>query len=340
MKLRALFFALPLLLASSVSYADAGAGLRAIISRGEIRCGTDLDSKAYAYKDEYNEWQGVDANLCRVLSIAIFGNSKHIKMVNVQPTQISKALDSGKIDVMFGNTSLSATSEIKENVNAAELLYYDKQMLYTEPLENATSMEAYKGMSVCALNKSEDIANLREYNRKYNLGLRIMSFRNLTEARQAFYLKRCKMISAGEIYLRALHKMIVSSSLKPEVLPEVIAYRPVYAYVSNDNARLRIIVKWIFNALKLAEQQGITSKNADIFIGVSDTSTRNLLGKDTQLWSAFGLKSDWVKQAVKELGNYGEFYEKNLGAESEYNIEREKNNLINNGGLINPSPFI
>lgn len=340
MKLKTLIWSSLLLLAATEAFA-ADAGLRYIGSRGLIRCGTDLSTRSYAYKDEEKVWRGIDADLCRVFSMAIFGNSGSFEMIDVQANEISKALSSNKIDIMFGNNALNASYEINSKANAVDIIYYDKQVFLAKPLEEeATSMAAYKGSNVCAVKNSEDLNNIYEYNRKFEAEFKPLSFINAAKAKEAFFLNRCPLLTANEIYLKGLAQSVVTKDKSMEILPEIVAYRPIYAYVNKENITLRIVSKWILNALLLAEAQNITSKNVDVFIGLTDNSTRNLLGAEKKLWLDFGLKPDWVQKAVRELGNYGEIYERNLGKDSDNKIERDKNNLIENGGLMKYQPFI
>lgn len=340
MKLKTLIWSSLLLLAATEAFA-ADAGLRYIGSRGLIRCGTDLSTRSYAYKDEEKVWRGIDADLCRVFSMAIFGNSGSFEMIDVQANEISKALSSNKIDIMFGNNAMNASDEINSKANAVDIIYYDKQVFLAKPLEEeATSMAAYKGSNVCAVKNSEDLNNIYEYNRKFEAEFKPLSFINAAKAKEAFFLNRCPLLTANEIYLKGLAQSVVTKDKSMEILPEIVAYRPIYAYVNKENITLRIVSKWILNALLLAEAQNITSKNVDVFIGLTDNSTRNLLGAEKKLWLDFGLKPDWVQKAVRELGNYGEIYERNLGKDSDNKIERDKNNLIENGGLMKYQPFI
>lgn len=340
MKLKTLIWSSLLLLAATEAFA-ADAGLRYIGSRGLIRCGTDLSTRSYAYRDEEKVWRGIDADLCRVFSMAIFGNSGSFEMIDVQANEISKALSSNKIDIMFGNNAMNASYEINSKANAVDIIYYDKQVFLAKPLEEeATSMAAYKGSNVCAVKNSEDLNNIYEYNRKFEAEFKPLSFINAAKAKEAFFLNRCPLLTANEIYLKGLAQSVVTKDKSMEILPEIVVYRPIYAYVNKENITLRIVSKWILNALLLAEAQNITSKNVDVFIGLTDNSTRNLLGAEKKLWLDFGLKPDWVQKAVRELGNYGEIYERNLGKDSDNKIERDKNNLIENGGLMKYQPFI
>ena len=338
MKFSAIFFSLLLFAAFPARAEDAG--LRFIKSRGYIICGTDLSSQTLAYKDEDGIWAGIDADICRNFAAAIFGNDENFRLKDIPSNQAATALDRNQADIMLGNLTLSARQEITSPAAAMDTLYYDRQVFASRRETDATSMEAFKGAKVCVLDKSVDMANLNEYNHKYAMEFKMLAFPNMNAAKQAFYLNRCDLISGSEVYLRGLSKNLVSKNNTVKILPEVIAYRPIYAYSAKSNPSLRIIGKWILNAPKLAEQQGIDSKNSDAFIGVRDSSLKNLLGLDDRLWKAFGLQPDWVGKMLKQRGNFGETYERNLGSESPLQIERDKNYLIEKGGLISAQPFI
>ena len=331
-----------LFFASAVSEAAAAdAGLRYIQTRGVVRCGTDLSAKTYAYKDADGYWRGIDADLCRTLAAAVLGDKERIEMVNVTTNMVSKYLTTNKIDVMLGGAPYSAGMEISSQATPVDVIYYDKQMFLARNADKAGSMEDYRGQKVCVVNNSEDQYNLEEYNARYNLDLKPLPFASSQRAKEAFLLNRCTLLTGNALYLTNTLK---SANIKDEntrVLPEVISVKPVYAFASKNNNALRISAKWILNALKLAEDIGINSSNIDIFIGVEDTSTKNLLGVNAALWNRFKVRDpQWVRKALKEIGNYGEIYEKNLGRESEFKLEREQNRLLKDGGLIIPQPFL
>ena len=187
----------------------------------------------------------------------------------------------------------------------------------------------------------KDQYNLEEYNARYNLDLKPLPFASSQRAKEAFLLNRCTLLTGNALYLTNTLK---STGIKDEntmVLPEVISVKPVYAFASKNNNALRISAKWILNALKLAEDIGINSSNIDIFIGVEDTSTKNLLGVNDALWNRFKVRDpQWVRKALKEIGNYGEIYERNIGKDSPLMMERRENNLLRNRGLISSQPFL
>ncbi len=318
----------------------ADAGLRYITTRGIVRCGTDLSSDSYAKKDEDGIWSGIDVDFCKAFSLAVFGRSDRFEMVNVSSSGADKALKTNKIDIMLGGMPYSASTELSGKASPAAVLYYDRQMFLAKKIDGADSMEAYRGSKVCTVTNSEDLSRLQEYSDKYKLDFNPLLFRSENKAREAFLLNRCQILTGNAVYLKSVLTKNYAGKDDVLLLPETIAVNPVYAYVAKDNVTLRIISKWIINALQLAEDKEATSQNIKVFIGTKETSTRNLLGDNPELWNKFGLKPDWVRKALAETGNFGEIYERNLGKDSELGMERKENKLMKDGGLIRPQPFL
>lgn len=314
-------------------------GLHFIRARGEIVCGTDLSSKSYAFKDDAGFWRGIDADFCRIFALAILGNPDKFKLVDIPVSQVNNALKTNKIDIMLGDVPGTASQDASGASTQAALLYYTRQLLLAHHVPDAVSMEDFKGKKICLPTKSDDYYNLKDFSDKYNLNLRPLFFNSKANAKEAFLIKRCDLYSGSELYLKNTVSQLNNPNLPLDILPELIAEKPVYAYVDKNNQGLRLAVKWIVNALKLAEKHDISSQNVDIFIGLNNGSVKNLLGENPDLWNKFGLNPQWVKLALKQFGNYGEIFEKNLGSGSEFYIDRGKNKLIQNGGWLDVQNF-
>lgn len=336
MKLKWLFLALGCLAASQVQAADAG--LRFIQASGVVKCGTNLMTDAYARKDENGQWQGIDADMCRVFALAAFGRSNAFELMHIEPQQANSALATNKIDIMLGNTPFSASSDIAGLARPAEVMYYDRQVFMVRDGQKAKSMDDFKGQNLCAVSNSDDLFNLQLFMEEYKINFNILYFNSFEAAKNAFLLNRCNLMTGNETMLLAL----VKSLNKPNItlLPEVLSYKPIYAVVARDNVSLQVSIKWIMNALALSEEHGITGQNVDIFLATKNKSLRNLLGIDPELWKKFSINPEWLKTALKELGNYGAIYERNLGNESTFQFKRGKNRLISNGGLIRSQSFL
>jgi len=339
MKLKLFFLCIILVMASLNANAQNN-DLQQIRSRGYVACGTNTNNKALAYKDKDGEWSGIDANICKLFAIAVLGNEDAFEMVNIPSPKASNALKNGKIDFMLGNNALSANQEISSSMSIVDILYFDKQILASRHKPETNSMESFKGSKVCVVSQSFEEENLNEYNQRYVMKFKIIPFPDENAAKNAFYLGRCPLISNGEINLHHVKNSLVAKNNDITLLPEVISERPIYVYCDKNKTHLRIMGKWILNAIKLAEQYGINSKNIESFIGIKSKSIKNLLGINQELWNKFGINPNWLKQALPIIGNYGEFYDRNLGYDSELKISREKNKLLKDGGYIATSPFI
>ena len=146
------------------------------------------------------------------------------------------------------------------------------------------------------------------------------------------------MITAGALFLGGMKQSMKIS--KAKIYSDQIAITPVYALVRSHNKEFAMAVKWIINALMLAEQYGINAQNLTFFASHNNPEIRNLMGDDPKLWQSLGLRSFWVNDAVRLLGNYGDIYDRNIGADSDYKIERRQGKLVKDGGIVYPLPFM
>ena len=338
MKLKHAIFILTACLFTTLSAQAEDAGLRYIKSHAAIRCGTMLNNRAFAYRDEEKQWQGFDAEMCKIFASAIFGNEKYFELVNVPQSEAAAALQSGKVDVMLGNTPYSASLDISRRIVPAGLLYFDRQMFAARNPGEASSMLEFKGKTVCAVNNSEELYNLDLYNRQYKLKLKPIKFPSQQKVKEAFMLNRCALITGNETFLKSI--AYEQQKFKVTILPEVITATPVYAYVSRDNTRSQSIISWLINNLYLAEEYGITTTNVDILNNAQDQSIRNMLGLDSKLWQKFEMNPKGFREALKAHGNYADIYHRTLGDNSDLNVRRITGSLSSDGGVVMPRPFL
>ena len=316
------------------------AGLRHIVARGKVLCGTDLQGGVQAYKDEDDIWRGIDVDLCKVFSYALLGRNDAFEMVHVDNNKVENALTKNRVDIMFGQVPYSPKIDLRKKIAPAALLYYDRQVLLVKRIDDANSMEGYKGKRICVEQASEYYANMQEYDRKYSLDLTFLPFNSEASAKEAFFLKRCEVLTGGEVYLKGLMKKQFVNPEQVWLTDERVSIKPVYAFVEDSNDTLKGIVKWVINALQMAEQKGIYSHNVNIFLSDKDIAVRNLLGVSDVLWKKLEVKPNWVVEAISDVGNYREIYDRNLGKDSELNLDINENNLVKDGGLIDQRPFI
>ena len=336
MKLKALFLSVFILI--SHFPAIASADITEIRQRNYIICGTNTEYKSLALLKK-NEWQGFDADICRALSTAIFGNAQNFKMLSVKTPDIGKFLGSGKIDVMLGNTTVSAPDEYTKKIAPAEILYYDRQIFASRKPTQASSMIDFKGSKVCVLRNSPHSATVSLYNQKHALELKLLELPTLASLKEAFYTNRCELISGSEIYLNHLITDIQTTDA-PQILPEEISYNPVKIYVSHNSPKLNIITKWVINALKVASDAEMTSQNINIFASTKDESLQNILGTNPKFWQSMGLQDIWAKKYISQYGNYEQIIDRHIGEGSSLQLKTPQNKTVKKGGILLTEPFI
>lgn len=337
MKLKFLFLCLNAIFFSNISEAREIL-LNDIKARQHVICGTSSEYMSLAYKQN-GKLEGFDADLCRALATAIFGDSENFKLRPVKRKEIGKALNSGKIDIMLGHSSLSSTEESTLNVLPVDTLYYDKQIFVSRIQTAATAMSEFAKNKVCVLKNSNAATFVNEYNHKHALGFKILEFPSLNSLKEGFYTNRCELASDSEIFINDFVKNIKTNQ-PTQILPEIITYIPIRAYTAGNAPQINIAFRWIINALKLAYSADLTSQTIETNFATKSLSMQNLLGINKQAWQVLGLHPDWVILYINTVGNYKHILDKNIGKNSQLKIDNPQNELIENGGLLAVQPFI
>ncbi|MBR2923170.1 MAG: transporter substrate-binding domain-containing protein [Alphaproteobacteria bacterium] len=337
MKLKFLFLSLITTFFSNIVFADELL-LNDITARQYVICGTSPEYTSLAYKQD-NRIEGFDADICRAFATAIFNDSENFKLVPIKRKDIGKALNSGKIDIMLGHSSLSSTEEALFNVLPVDTLYYDKQIFVSRIQTESSSMNKFAKNKVCVLRNSNASTFVNEYNHKHALGFKILEFPTLDSLKEGFYTNRCELASDSEIFINDFVRNIKTSQ-PTQILPEVITYIPIRAYTAGNTPQINIAFRWIINALKLAYSNGITSQNIDTYYATKSLSLQNLLGINKKAWNVLGIHPDWLKTYINNIGNYKQIMDKNIGEKSRLKINNPQNELIENDGLLVVQPFI
>ena len=320
-----------------IQYEAAGIStLRRIKQRDKVRCGTNLQLKCYAYRED-EIWYGIDADFCKAIALAVVGDADRIEMVNVEDNDVSRALQSGRIDVMLSGATVNAGAEIKRGIMPVGVLYYEPQMLMMSDRDGKED-DDFINKKICVAEGSDYFRNYEMFNLEHDLRSKYLKFPSTKAVREGFLLKRCDMATAGAVYLNGMKQAMAKSNFK--IFPEPIAAAPVMAAVARGNDGFGLAVKWVINGLQLAEQYGMNAKNLSFFRAHNNPEIRNLMGDNSALWEALGLYPKWLDQAVALVGNYGAIFERNVGAESDYKIKRGQGKLLKDGGVIYPEPFL
>jgi general L-amino acid transport system substrate-binding protein len=315
--------------------------LAAVKRRGRLNCGVHQGLVGFAYTDNRGQWRGFDADFCRALAGAVFGNSQAVRFVPLTAAERFPALTDGRIDVLWRNTSWTMSRDAGEGFVFAGVNYYDGQGFLVRRALNLASATELNGARVCVQQGSNAQANADDFFRSRGVEYRPIVQPTEEAARDAYGREDCDAFSA-DISALAAARTVLSSPQEHVILSDVVSKEPLGPVVAPGDEGWAAVVRWTLNAVILAEELGVTRENAEALAEESrDPRVRRLLGMEGDYGAMLGLSKTWARDAIQASGNYGQIFEQNLGAQSPLDLARGLNAQWNArpGGLIYGLPI-
>jgi general L-amino acid transport system substrate-binding protein len=320
----------------------AGKDLDAVRARGQLICGVGTGTAGFNIADSQGKWVGLNVDVCRAVSAAIFGDSEKVKYVPLTSQQRFTALQSGEVDMLSNNTTITLTRDTALGFDFGHVTYYDGQGFMVPKKLNVKSAKELNGATVCVAPGTTTELNLADYFRANKMTFKPVVIEKVDEIRAAFFSGRCDVYTTDASALAATRVANVPAPGKPEdfiVLPEIISKEPLGPVFRHGDNQFGDIIRWVQYAMIEAEEYGINSKNVDEMLKSDNPGIKRLLGVTPGMGKALGLDEKWVYNIVKMVGNYGESYERNVGSGSILKIDRGVNKLWNQGGLQYAPPI-
>ncbi len=312
--------------------------LGAIKERGFLNCGVNSGIKGFSAQDEAGKWSGIDVDFCRALAAAIFKDGSKVKFLPQEAGDRFKALESGTIDVLSRNTTWTMARDTKLGARFVGIVYYDGQGFMVKSSLGVVSVKELSGATVCVQKGTTSELNLGDYFRAHQMDFKPVVFEKREEAVAAYGAGQCDAFTSDISSLYSV-RVTLSETDDHVVLPEVISKEPLGPAVKQGDSGWANIVRWILFALINAEELGVSQKTVEESLGSTNPEVKRLLGKDGDFGVGLGLENDWAYQAIKQVGNYGEAFDRNLGAQSKLGISRGQNALWKDGGLMYAPPI-
>ena len=323
--------------------AHAGKDLDAIKARGSLICGIAANGLAgFMVVDSRGKWTGINVDVCRAVAAAIFGDAEKVKYVPVSGQQRFTALQSGEVDMLSNNTTATLTRDTSLGLDFGAVTYYDGQGFMVNKKLGVKSAKEINGASVCVPSGSTTELNLADFARANKLTIKPVVIEDMDQIRQAFFAGRCDVYTGDSSRLYSTRAANVPPPAKPEdfiILPEIISKEPLAPAVRHGDNQFADIVRWSQYAMVEAEEYDITSKNVDEMLKSENPSIKRILGVTPGMGKALGVDEKWVYNIVKQVGNYGESFDRNVGMGSPLKIERGLNALWSKGGLQYAPPI-
>ena len=330
---------LTLAVAAGLSVQAASAQtLKTVKDRGMLSCGVSQGLPGFSSPDDKGNWTGLDVDICRAIAAAIFNDPSKIKFVPLSAKDRFTALQSGEIDVLSRNTTWTLSRDTSLGANFTGVTYYDGQGFMVKKALKVNSALELNSASVCVQQGTTTEQNLADYFKGNNMKYEVIAFGTNDEAVKAYEFGRCDVFTTDVSGLYA-DRLKLASPADHVVLPEVISKEPLGPMVRHGDDQWFDIVKWTLYAMITAEELGITQKNADEMAKSDKPEMKRVFGTDGNLGEQLGLTKDWVSRIVKAVGNYGESFERNVGAGSKLGIARGINALWSKGGIQYAPPI-
>ena len=319
--------------------AFAGETFDAVKERGEVICGVHTGLFGFGAPDDKGIYRGLDADVCRAVAAAVFGDANKIEFVPLTAQQRFTALQSGEIDVLSRNTTWTLSRDTDLGLNFTGITYYDGQGFLVPKSLGVTSAKQLDGATVCVQQGTTTELNLADYFRANGMKLETKAYESYTETTQTFVKGVCDALTSDASQLAAIRANDTPNPDDYIILPEIISKEPLGPVVRHGDDQWFDIVKWTLFALLDAEERGVTQANVDEMLNSKDPNIQRLLGVSGDMGMKLGLDNKWAYNMIKQLGNYGEIYERTVGMKSDLKLPRGLNALWTQGGLHYAPPI-
>ena len=307
-------------------------------SRGVLRCVVSTGVPGFAYPDASGAWKGFDIDFCRATAAAVLGDASKIKAVtSTGKTRFTK-LNAGEGDVLWRNTTITFSRDVGVKLRFHGVNYYDGQGFLVKKALGVKSAKELDGASVCIQTGTTTELNLADYFHANGMKYEAVTIETNDEARQNYTSGRCDVYTTDASGLAATRSTF-SDPQNHIVLPEIISKEPLGPATRQGDDQWSDIVTWVLNATITAEEKGITQANVDKMKSSKDPEVLRLLGVEGSQGKELGLSNDWAYNIIKSVGNYGEIFERNIGAKTPIGLQRGLNALWTKGGLQYSPPF-
>ena len=321
------------------SAAYAGKELDAIKARGQLICGVSTGVAGFAAADSQGKWTGIDVDVCRAVAAAIFGDADKVKFVPTTAQQRFTALQSGEVDLLVRTTTYTLTRDTALGFDFTGINYYDGQGFMVNKKLGVKSAKELNGATVCVQPGTTTELNLADYFRANKMTFKPVVIEKIEEVRAAFFAGRCDVFTTDASGLYATRAANAPNPDDYIILPEIISKEPLGPVVRHGDNQFADIVRWALFAMIEAEEYGITSKNIDEMMKSDNPTIKRILGVTPGMGKALGVEEKWVYDIIKQVGNYGESFDRIVGMGSPLKIARGQNALWTQGGLQYAPPI-
>ena len=311
--------------------------LKSVKDRGELVCGVSKGLPGFSAPDAAGKWSGFDVDVCKALAAAIFNDTGKVKYVPLSADERFPALKDGKVDVLSRNSTWTLEREAKLGLLFTAINYYDGQGFLVRDARKVTSALELGKSKVCVQAGTTAEDNTKDFFAANGMELELVTLPTSNDLVKAYEDGKCDTLTTDVSQLYAL-RLTMAKPGDHIVLPDVISKEPLGPVVRQGDDQWFNLVKWTIFAMINAEELGVATTTIDQAVASKKPEVRRLVGNDGAFGEELGVTNDFAVRIVKAVGNYGESFERNVGAASKLGIPRGINQLWSMGGILYAPP--
>ncbi len=325
-----------LLFLLSIASAQVGPTAEGALKKGFIQCGVNTGLAGFAQPDSNGEWRGIDVDLCRAVAAALFGDAKKIRYTPLSAQQRFTAVQSGEVDILSRNTTWTFARDAGLGLDFVGVNFYDGQGFMVTKKRNIKSAKQLNGAAICVQPGTTTELNMADYFRANKMKFKPVVIEKLEEVLNAYFTGRCDVFTTDVSGLVAVRAARATNSADHVILPEIISKEPFGPVVRHGDHHWFDLVRWTLFATIEAEELGITSKNIDQQAKSANPVVQRFVGATGDFGKMLYVDNRWAYNIVKQVGNYGESFERHL---TPLGLDRGINKLWNKGGIMYAPPL-
>lgn len=323
---------------TSLSDVAAQTVVNKIKERGYVSCGASQGVPGLSRPDEKGYYRGFDSDICRTFAVALLGDKDKIRYVPLNAGQRFPALQTGEIDILSRTSTITYSRDAV--VRFVWINLYDTDGLLVRKADKITEPKLLDGKTVCLQGGGSLTEKaIEETEEEFGISMKKVYYDSTIQARDAFFGGRCDSYVTDGTAAAGQRASVAKNPADYDIIKVGHAAEPNGVAVARGDDQLFDVVRWTMNALFWAEANGITSQNIDEKLASSNADVKRVLGEEEGFGKPLGLDDKWAYNVIKQMGNYAEIWDRNLGKDSPLKVERGLNALWSDGGLNYPFPW-
>ena len=318
-----------------------------VIERGYVVCGTNDEFPGFSQEiwnhEDGSKWVGFDVDICRAVAAAVFGHADDIEFTVVNGKTRFEFLIDGSIDILSAATTFTYTRNIVKKLEFLPTTYYDGQGFIVRKTLGVSSAKQMEGARICFSGSGTAAKNIADFMELHGINYIPVAVKPTEKTKNVYKRGDCDMYGTDRSGL-ASNRLSFNDPARHMILPEIISKEPLGPVVKYGDQKWSDIVRWTVYVLFIAEEMGINSKNIDTFKNNIDPNIQRFMGEKNgkdhpHLGAKLGLPATWSYDIIKQVGNYKEIYERNVGPDTPIGLQRGLNQLYSHGGLLYAPPL-